>query len=53
MHIVKTDDTSGKNMVALSLAGKFLSIHQALIVLMLAFDTKMGCLLKMKVKSIS
>jgi len=38
-------------MVNLSLAGKYLGKHDVLIVLMLAFDTKMGCLLKIKVKS--
>lgn len=38
-------------MVSLSLAGKYLGKHDVLIVLLLAYDTKMGCLLKIKVKS--
>lgn len=39
------------NMVAVNLAGRFLGTKAVLIVLMLAFDTKLGCLLKIKVKS--
>lgn len=38
-------------MVAINLAGRFLGSVHVLIVLMLAFDTKLGCLLKIKVKS--
>jgi hypothetical protein len=38
-------------MLTISLAGKYLGKHDVLIVLMIAFDTKMGCLLKIKVKS--
>jgi len=38
-------------MVSLSLAGKYLGKHDVLIVLLLAYDTKMGCLLKIKAKS--
>jgi hypothetical protein len=38
-------------MVTISLAGKYLGIHSVLIVLILAYDTKMGCLLKIKAKS--
>ncbi len=38
-------------MVSLSLAGKYLGKHDVLVVLLLAYDTKMGCLLKIKVKS--
>lgn len=37
-------------MVAINLAGKFLGSIHVLIVLMLAFDTKLGCLLKIKIK---
>ncbi len=52
MYTVQTTDSgNNKNMINISLAGKFLNTHQALILLMIAFDTKMGCLLKMKVKS--
>lgn len=39
------------NMVAVNLAGRFLGSNAVLIVLMLAFDTKLGCLLKIKIKS--
>ena len=39
------------NMVAVNLAGRFLGAKAILMVLMLAFDTKLGCLLKIKVKS--
>lgn len=38
-------------MVNISLAGKYLGKHDVLIMLLLAYDTKMGCLLKIKVKS--
>ncbi len=38
-------------MVAVNLAGRFLGSKAILMVLMLAFDTKMGCLLKIKVKT--
>jgi hypothetical protein len=38
-------------MVAINLAGRFLGSIQVLVILMLAFDTKMGCLLKIKVKT--
>lgn len=38
-------------MVAINLAGSFLGRVHVLVVLMLAFDTKMGCLLKIKVKT--
>ena len=38
-------------MVAVNLAGRFLGSKAVLMVLMLAFDTKLGCLLKIKVKS--
>lgn len=38
-------------MVAVNLAGRFLGSKCVLIVLMLAFDTKLGCLLKIKIKS--
>lgn len=54
MYTVQTSETgANKNMVSVSLAGKFLNIQQAMIVLILAFDTKMGCVLKIKVKSAS
>ena len=39
------------NMVNVSLAGKYLGKHDVMIVLLIAFDTKMGCLLKIKAKS--
>jgi hypothetical protein len=39
------------NMVAINLAGRFLGSKAVLIILMLAFDTKLGCLLKIKIKS--
>jgi coatomer subunit gamma len=39
------------NMVAVNLAGRFLGSSAVLVVLMLAFDTKLGCLLKIKIKS--
>ena len=38
-------------MVTVNLAGKFLGTKEVLIVLMLAFDTNHGCLLKIKIKS--
>jgi hypothetical protein len=38
-------------MVAINLAGRFLGSTPVLVILMLAFDTKMGCLLKIKVKT--
>lgn len=38
-------------MVTVHLAGRFLGAQAVLMVMMLAFDTKMGCLLKIKVKS--
>jgi len=38
-------------MVSVNLAGRFLGSSEVLIVLMLAFDTKLGCLLKIKVKT--
>ena len=38
-------------MLTISLAGKYLGKHDVMIVLMIAFDTKMGCLLKIKAKS--
>ena len=37
--------------MAVNLAGNFLGSKAILMVLMLAFDTKMGCLLKIKVKT--
>jgi hypothetical protein len=39
------------NMVNVSLAGKYLGKHDVMIVLLIAYDTKMGCLLKIKAKS--
>lgn len=39
------------NMVAVNLAGRFLDSKAILVVLMLAFDTKLGCLLKIKIKT--
>lgn len=44
-------DQTKQNMVNISLAGKYLGKHDVLIMLLLAYDTKMGCLLKIKVKS--
>jgi len=46
-------------MVTVNLAGKYLGnfiyydlgVYDMMIVLMLAYDTKMGCLLKIKVKT--
>jgi coatomer protein complex subunit gamma len=43
--------TSKGNMVAVNLSGRFLGSKAVLVVLMLAFDTKLGCLLKIKIKS--
>jgi hypothetical protein len=42
--------TANKNMVSVSLAGKYLGRHEILVVLLLAYDTKMGCILKIKAK---
>ena len=43
---IEAAQNAGKgNMVAINLAGKFLGAKAVLVVLMLAFDTKMGCLL--------
>lgn len=46
------------NMVTINLAGKYLGnlynnigVHDVMMILMLAYDTKMGCLLKIKVKT--
>lgn len=44
-------DQNKNNMVNISLAGKYLGKHDALIILLLAYDTKMGCLLKIRAKS--
>ena len=49
--MVDVPGESKSNMVNVSLAGKYLGKHDVLVVLLLAFDTKMGCLLKIKVKS--
>ena len=38
-------------MVVVNLAGKYLGNRLVLAVLMLAIDTKLGCLLKIKVKT--
>ena len=38
-------------MVLVNLAGKFLGADSVLMILSLAFDTKMGCLLKIRVKT--
>ena len=38
-------------MVTVYLAGKYLGNTEVMVVLMLAYDSKMGCLLKIKVKS--
>lgn len=38
-------------MVTVNLAGKFLGSQEILMILILAFDTKMGCLLKIRVKT--
>ena len=38
-------------MVSINLSGKFLGSIKVLVVLMLAFDTKLGCLLKIKIKT--
>lgn len=51
MKVVDVPSESKSNMVNVSLAGKYLGKHDVLVVLLLAFDTKMGCLLKIKVKS--
>ena len=45
------DNNTQRNMVTVNLAGKFLGSKEVLIVLMLAFDTNHGCLLKIKIKS--
>lgn len=45
------EGSSKANMVTVHLAGRFLGAQAVLMVMMLAFDTKMGCLLKIKVKS--
>jgi hypothetical protein len=51
MKVVDVPGENKSNMVNVSLAGKYLGKHDVLVVLLLAFDTKMGCLLKIKVKS--
>ncbi len=51
MKVVDLPTEAKNNMVSLSLAGKYLGKHDVLVVLLLAYDTKMGCLLKIKVKS--
>jgi hypothetical protein len=38
-------------MITINLAGKFLGAREVLMILILAFDTKMGCLLKIRVKT--
>lgn len=51
MRVIDVPTETKNNMVSLSLAGKYLGKHDVLVVLLLAYDTKMGCLLKIKVKS--
>ena len=51
IKVIDAPTDTKNNMVNISLAGKYLGKHDVLIVLLLAFDTKMGCLLKIKVKS--
>jgi hypothetical protein len=51
MRVIEVPTETKTNMVNVSLAGKYLGSHDILMVLLLAFDTKMGCLLKIKVKS--
>lgn len=50
-RVEAAQNASKGNMVAINLAGKFLGAKAVLVVLMLAFDTKMGCLLKIKIKT--
>jgi len=49
--IENIDENVKGNFVSVYLSGKFLGSIKVLIVLMLAFDTKQGCLLKMKIKT--
>ena len=45
------EESSKGNLVSINLSGKFLGSIKVLVVLMLAFDTKLGCLLKIKIKT--
>lgn len=52
MKVIDVPTENAKaNLVNISLAGKYLGKHDVLMVLLLAYDTKMGCLLKIKAKS--
>lgn len=48
---IENPDSSQANFITVNLAGKFLGSQEILMVLVLAFDTKMGCLLKIRVKT--
>ena len=49
--IENPEPSTNPNLVNVYLAGYFLGVTRVLVVLMLAFDTKMGCILKIKVKT--
>jgi hypothetical protein len=48
---IDSPESSQANMITINLAGKFLGSQEVLMILILAFDTKMGCLLKIRVKT--
>jgi len=48
---IDSPESSQANIVTVNLAGKFLGAQEVLMILILAFDTKMGCLLKIRVKT--
>lgn len=45
------DGAAKPNMVVVNLAGKYLGSAPVLLMLILAYDTKLGCLLKIRVKT--
>lgn len=52
IRVIENSDKNAKpNTVTVWLAGKYLGIHETMLILVLAFDTKMGCLMKIKAKS--
>ena len=48
---IENPEASQPNIVTVHLAGKYLGSQEVLMILILAFDTKMGCILKIRVKT--
>lgn len=49
MRPISTEESG--NRVTLNLAGKYLGVHKTLATLTVAFDTKLGCVFRMKTTS--